>query len=96
MNNAKTSNLTPQECMDESILLELKKKIQKARNADKKAEKAMCEVYHVLEDMGIDLETHSNAENATTLEEAINCYIQYGEYGLKNLMREIREVYCKK
>ena len=34
---------------------------------------------------------NTNAENAENLEEAITCYIDYGEYGIKNLMQEIEE-----
>ena len=41
-------------------------------------------------DMCIDLDVHSDAENADTLEEAINCYVQYGEYNLSDLLKEIR------
>ena len=36
------------------------------------------------------------AENADDLEQAINCYIQYGEYSIDELLDEIKQQYKKK
>lgn len=35
----------------------------------------------------------TNAENADNLEQAVNCYVQYGEYNLKELVSEIMKQY---
>lgn len=43
--------------------------------------------------MCIDLDIHSDTENADTLEKAINCYVQYGEYNLTDLLKEIKQQY---
>lgn len=88
-------NMTPIECQDELTFDVLKKLIIKARNANKKSENAQRMVYQALEDMCIDIDTPSKAENADSLGDAISCYIQYGEFGLKNIMNEVREAYTK-
>lgn len=41
--------------------------------------------------MKVNLEGSTKAENAICLDEAINCYIQYNEYDLTNIMKEIKE-----
>ncbi len=51
----------------------------------------MRTVYAILEDKYVDLDVDTGAENTDTLEEAINCFVQYGEYGLTNLLKEIRQ-----
>lgn len=89
------SNMTRQECLDESVFDALKKAIQKARTSYQKAETNQKLVYQILEDMCVDLGAFSEAENAGTLAEAVSCYIQYGEFGLNNLMREIKFQYKK-
>lgn len=43
--------------------------------------------------MCIDLEVETNAENTDDLEQAVNCYVQYGEYTLKGLLKEIMKQY---
>ena len=88
-------NMTPEQCDIELAMDGLKKLLQKARKADKKASDALAAVYSALEDMCIDIEVPSNAENAENLEEAVSCYIHYGEFGLANLLREIRQLYSK-
>ena len=88
-------NMSAQECADELTLMEIKKLIQKARKAQQHADECIDAVFNSIEDMCIELTAHSDAENADTLEEAICCYIHYGEYGLKNIMKEIRAQYCK-
>ena len=68
----------------------LKDKINFAREASLRAGQAVREVFYMLDRMGIDLSLPTNAENADNLEEAICCYIQYGEYGIENILREIQ------
>lgn len=88
-------NMTPIECQDELVMQSISKLIQKARRADKKAEEAIITVFNALDDMCIDIGLPSGAENAENLGDAISCYIQYGEYGLKNILKEIRAAYTK-
>ena len=95
MKRSDISNLTPEQCADELTLMEIKKILQKARKAQQKADATLTEVFQALEDMCIDLDVPSDAENADTLEEAVSCYVHYGEFGLKGLMKEIREQYSK-
>ena len=83
------------EALDESVKLELKTALQKARNACKKADEELRKVYTILDNMCIDLEVATNAENSDNLEEAVNCYVQYGEYNIKGLVDEIMEQYKK-
>lgn len=64
------------------------------RGAKKKAEVAQAaedRVYEILEDMHINLDAITEAENACNLGEAVSCYLSYGEYDIDGLMREIRE-----
>lgn len=86
-------NMTPEQCSDELVMISVKKLLQKARKKCKESDEALRDVYQAIDDMCIDLNVHSDAENATTLEEAINCYVQYGEYNLKDLLKEIRQQY---
>lgn len=81
------------EALDESVKLELKSALQKARRAYKNADEKLREVYTILDSMCIDLEGTTGAENADNLEQAVNCYVQYGEYNLKELVGEIMEQY---
>ena len=87
------SSMTPEEAVTEEVMLELAKLLRKARKAMQKADEALQTVYDTLADMCIDLEVESKAENADLLVDAISCYVQYGEFGCKNLMSEIREQY---
>lgn len=96
MKRTDTQNLTPQEATKELVLMSLSRLLRNARKAQKKAEDASNMVYQVLEDMCIDLDAPSRAENAENLNEAISCYILYGEYGPKNLLSEIREQYTRR
>lgn len=51
-------------------------------------------VFDALEDMCIEPdEISSAAENAENLEEAISCFIDYGEYSVSGIMREVRAAY---
>ena len=64
---------------------EFKKLLKRGRKAHIKAELVTNELFDKLEqDMGLRTsilsDIPSNAENADNLEEAIQCYMQYGEY----------------
>lgn len=69
----------------------LKDKINFARQAVLHEERAVREVLDMLDNMGINLSSTTNAENASNLEDAILCFIQYGEYSLENILREIQD-----
>lgn len=94
MKRVDVSNSTAEQASEELALMELKKMIQKARRKSKEADESLQKVHKALEDMCIELNVPTNAENADDLEQAVNCYIQYGEYNLCSLMKEIRKQYC--
>lgn len=95
MKRQKISEMTPEEAMDELILMDVKKLLQKAKKAYEKAQEAEMDVFRALDDMCLDLEAPSEAENAENLNEAVACYLNYGEYSLSGLMKEIKEQYNK-
>ena len=88
-----TLEMASEECSDELVMMSIKKLLQKARKKSRESDEALRTVYKAIEDMCIDLDVRSDAENADTLEEAINCYVQYGEYNLTDLLKEIRQQY---
>lgn len=55
----------------------IKKALQKARRKYIEAEIELNNLYDFLSDINADLEVPTDAENADTLEEAINCFVQY-------------------
>lgn len=76
---------------NENIFNEFKRILWRARTAQIKAQAAEQEVFKALEDMCIDPSLiESEAENAETLEQAITCFLQYGEYTAKDILRELR------
>lgn len=86
----KISEMTPGEALTEQALAVFKRRLEQAR---KKAA-ATKAVFDALEDMCIDPdEIPSAAENAENLEEAICCFIDYGEYSVSGIMREVRAAY---
>lgn len=89
----KISEMTPGEALTEQALAVFKRRLEQARK--KSVENAATKaVFDALEDMCIDQnEIPSAAENAENLEEAICCFIDYGEYSVSGIMREIREAY---
>lgn len=95
MKRKQISSMTVQEAADEQVMLILEKLLKNARKAQKKADEALIAVYNAVEDMCIDLDAASGAENADNLNDAVSCYVQYGEYGCKNLLSEIRKQYTK-
>ena len=88
-------NLTPDQCDTELVMMDIRTLLQKARKASDIAHTTGDELFKTLNDLCIDLEIPTAAENASTLEEAITCYISYNEYNLRGLMKEIRAQYEK-
>ena len=72
---------------------ELRRLIQKARKKSIELNDATQAVFDALSD--IDLYVPTDAENADDLEQAIACYIQYGEYSIDELLDEIKQQ-CEK
>lgn len=69
----------------------IEKMIKNARIEQKILNKLMDDLYKKLNELGIDLEVSTNVENVNCLDEAINCYIHYGEFSLEKLMYEIKK-----
>ena len=90
------AEMTAGEAMDELTFAEFEKLLKKAKRAAEKSEQTERAVFDALDDMCIDPSIiPSAAENAETLEEAIACYISYGEYSVAGIMREVRQAYGK-
>ena len=88
----KISEMTPGEALTEQALAVFKRRLEQARK--KAVETATKAVFDALEDMCIEPdEIPSAAENAENLEEAICCFIDYGEYSVSGIMREVRAAY---
>lgn len=68
----------------------LKDKINFARYAVLFEEKAITEVLNFVTDIGIDMSLITKIGNGVNIEDAILCFIQYGEYDLENILREIQ------
>lgn len=70
----------------------LRSLIENARQKQIAAQNALGSVMDAIENMGvIDLSRfETKAENANNLEEAICCYIQYGEFDMDSLIEEIK------
>lgn len=63
------------------------KKCNQAREYVLKMNSIMQEIFDELPNECLELPT--DAENADTVEDAICCYIQYGEYSPENIWKEI-------
>ena len=70
----------------------LRSLIEDARKKQVTAQNALGSVMDAIEDMGvIDLSRfETKAENADNLEEAIYCYVQYGEFDVDSIIEEIK------
>ncbi len=95
MKRTAISNMTPEQAADELTMMEIKKLLQKAKKAYEKAQEAEAAVFQALEDMCLDLDAPSKAENADRLSDAVTCYLCYGEYSLKGLLSEIWAQYTR-
>ena len=71
----------------------IRKSLQRVRQkyieAEKELEKELNNLYDFLSNINVDLEVATDAENADTLEEAINCFVQYGEYNIDGILKEL-------
>ncbi len=67
----------------------IRKSLQRVRQKYIEAEKELNNLYDFLSDINVDLEVATDAENADTLEEAINCFVQYGEYNIDGILKEL-------
>lgn len=86
--------LTPEQAVDELVFMEFEKALKSAKRKAVAAQKAQNHIFELLEDMCIDADTvPTKAENASDLGEAITCYLDYGEYTLSGIMREVRSAY---
>jgi hypothetical protein len=75
--------------MDE--LKEIKKLINKARSLTQKQDEITNSIYDILEELGVNIDASTGAENASALNDAITCYIQYGEYSIDAIIKEIED-----
>lgn len=80
--------------MNNNSFSELRRLIQKAKKKSIELNDATQAVFDALSD--VDLCVPTDAENADDLEQAINCYIQYGEFSIDELLDEIKQQYKKK
>ena len=87
------ANMTPGECLDETVFASIKNKLKRVREMHKNSDRALASIYQALDDMCIDSDTPIDTESADTLGEAINCYVQYGEGSLSKLMSVIKARY---
>lgn len=72
----------------------IKKALQKARLKYIEAEIELNNLYDFLSDIDADLEVQTDAENVDTLKEAINCFVQYGEYNIDGILKDLND--CRK
>lgn len=93
MRRAAISSLTPEQAADELAMMEMKRLLQKARKAqtDALAQTAL----QALEDLCIETDLPFGADHVVTLKDAVLSYVQRGEYGLRTIMKEIRNQYLK-
>lgn len=72
----------------------IKKALQKARRKYIEAKIELNNLYDFLSDIDADLEVQTDAENVDTLKEAINCFVQYGEYNIDGILKDLND--CRK
>ena len=85
------SDMSPEECLEELAFRRFRNLLTSARKKQVASSAATYLVYQALEDLCIDADTvKTEAENADNLLEAISCYIQYGEYSVAGIMKELR------
>ena len=72
----------------------IKKALQKARLKYIEAEIELNNLNDFLSDIDADLEVQTDAENVDTLKEAINCFVQYGEYNIDGILKDLND--CRK
>ena len=88
----KISEMTPDEALTEQALAVFKRRLEQARKKAVESAAATKAVFDALEDMCIDPdEIPSAAENAENLEEAICCFIDYGEYSVSGITHTVKD-----
>lgn len=87
------ADMSAEEAQKERKLRVIENALKKAKKKANEAQLAQEQVYALLEDAHINLDAITQAENSDNLDEAISCYLSYGEYSLDGLMEEIREQY---
>lgn len=88
MHNLKLKNTNP-------MLVHTEKLIEDARKKQLELNSLQDAIFSNLKIMDINIDEPTEAENADSLSEAITCYIHYGEYGLNNVIKEIKNQ-CRK
>ncbi|MCI6468146.1 hypothetical protein A8806_110142 [Faecalicatena orotica] len=81
--------------MKDSIKNVLINLIQEAKRDQERANKSAELVFNTINDIfnNPDLQKiPTGAENAENLEEAIACYIQYGEYDIQGIIKELETI----
>lgn len=79
---------------DERVMKLFENILRRAREKAVAAQAAESAVFKALEDMCIDPDSEpTDAENASTLAEAITCFLGYGEYSIAGIVREVRKAY---
>lgn len=90
------NDYSPLEAQDEIVFSIFERILKRAKAAAEKAQAAERMVFKALEDMCIEpSEIPTSAENAENLEEAIACFLEYDEYSVAGIMKEVREAYGK-
>lgn len=96
MKSKRISDMTPDECLVELTMREFGRILSTAKKKAEAAQLAEDAVFRVLEDMCIDLDAPTEAENADNLADAITCYLAYGEYSHAGIMAEVRRNYIER
>ena len=95
----KISEMTPDEALTEQALAVFKRRLEQARKKAVESAAFPAVLRNGYDDCFAGLgfldpdEIPSAAENAENLEEAICCFIDYGEYSVSGIMREVRAAY---
>lgn len=93
MRRAAISSLTPEQVADELAIMEMKRLLQKARKAQKDV--LTQAALQALEYLCIETDIPFGTDHTVTLKDAVLSYVQRGEYGLRTIMKEIRNQYTK-
>ena len=76
--------------MNEHIEIKIKKLILKARQSAVIAQEDSARIFQELQKYIPDLSSYeTNAPNADNLEDAVSCFIDYGEHDINDLLKEI-------
>ena len=93
MKRKRICDMTADECLVSSVVNEFGRLLNVAKRKAEAAQAAEDAVFKALDDMCIDLGSPTGAENATTIEEAITCYLSYNEYTREGILREVTALY---